>query len=244
MPLVFPNSNWINAAKAPPTILNGGSHFGVVTDDWKESLEWIKTNTPEDSVVAAWWDYGYWITTMSDRATLADNFTGNHTRIEIIAQTLLDPPDEAWKTLQEMGADYVVVFATGQRIDAGQAQPVYVLNGGGDESKKQWFMRIAGEPIQKYVHPDGMSGTDYFWDNTLLGTLFPFSTLSYVDTRNTDLQSQTYKNGYTPVYGKDIKYPENGEGPFRFVHGSPSFVNEDRTLIGVFVYEVNDNYIP
>jgi dolichyl-diphosphooligosaccharide--protein glycosyltransferase len=60
MPLVFPNSNWINSAKAPPTILNGGSHFGVVTDDWKESLEWIKTNTPEDSVVAAWWDYGYW----------------------------------------------------------------------------------------------------------------------------------------------------------------------------------------
>ena len=244
MPLVFPNSNWINSAKVPPTILNGGSHFGVVTDDWKESLEWIKTNTPEDSVVAAWWDYGYWITTMSDRATLADNFTGNHTRIEIIAQTLLDPPDEAWKTLQEMGADYVVVFATGQRIDPGQGQPVYVLNGGGDESKKQWFMRIAGEPIQKYVHPDGMSGTDYFWDNTLLGTLFPFSTLSYVDTRNTDLQSQTYKNGYTPVYGKDIKYPENGEGPFRFVHGSPSFVNEDRTLIGVFIYEVNDNYIP
>jgi dolichyl-diphosphooligosaccharide--protein glycosyltransferase len=112
MPLVFPNSNWINSAKVPPTILNGGSHFGVVTDDWKESLEWIKTNTPEDSVVAAWWDYGYWITTMSDRATLADNFTGNHTRIEIIAQTLLDPPDEAWKTLQNMGADYVVVFAS------------------------------------------------------------------------------------------------------------------------------------
>jgi dolichyl-diphosphooligosaccharide--protein glycosyltransferase len=56
MPLVFPNSNWINSAKVPPTILNGGSHFGVVTDDWKESLEWIKTNTPEDSVVAAWWD--------------------------------------------------------------------------------------------------------------------------------------------------------------------------------------------
>jgi dolichyl-diphosphooligosaccharide--protein glycosyltransferase len=244
MPLVFPNSNWINSANVPPTILNGGSHFGVVTDDWKESLEWIKTNTPEDSVVAAWWDYGYWITTMSDRATLADNFTGNHTRIEIIAQTLLDPPDEAWKTLQNMGADYVVVFATGQRIDAGQDQPVYVLNGGGDESKKQWFMRIAGEPIQKYVHPDGMSGTDYFWNNTLLGALFPFSTLSYVDTRNTDLQSQTYKNGYTPLYGKDIKYPENGEGPFRFVHGSPSFVNEDRVLIGVFVYEINDNYIP
>jgi dolichyl-diphosphooligosaccharide--protein glycosyltransferase len=244
MPLIYPNSNWINAAKAPPTILNGGSHFGVVTDDWMESLEWLKTNTPEDSVVAAWWDYGYWITTMSDRASVNDNFTTNSTRIQLMAKTFLSSPDEAWNNLQEMGADYVLIFVTGQRIDAGQDKPVYVLNGGGDESKKQWFMRISDEPIQKFVQQDGMSGTDYFWNDTLLGKLFPFSVLSYVDTRNTDLQSQTYKNGYTPVYGKNVKYPENGEGPFRFVHGSPSFVNEDRVLIGVFIYEVNDNYIP
>jgi len=243
IPLVYPNSNWINAAKAPPTILNGGSSYGVSTNDWTEPLEWLKNNTPEDSVVAAWWDYGYWITTMSDRATIADNFTTNSTRIKLIAKTLLSPPDEAWNTFQEMGADYVLVFVAGQRIDQGQDEPVYLLNGGGDESKKQWFMRIAGEPLQKYVHPDGSSGTDYFWNDTLLGKLFPFSPLAYIDPRNTESQSQTWKPGLTPVYGKDIKYPTNGEGPFRFVHGSPSFVNENRVLIGVFIYEINDNYI-
>jgi len=236
--------NWINAAEAPPTILNGGSSYGVSTNDWLEPLEWIKNNTPEDSVIAAWWDYGYWITTMSDRATLADNFTGNHTRIKLIAKTLLSPPDEAWNNLQEMGADYIVVFVAGQRIDEGNNQPVYLLNGGGDESKKQWFMRIAGEPLQKYVHPDGSSGTDEFWNNTLLGKLFPFSTLAYINPRDTSTQSQTWEQGFTPVYGKNIKYPTDGEGPFRFVHGSPSFVNEGRVLIGVFVYEINDNYIP
>ena len=244
IPLMYPNSNWINAAEAPPTILNGGSAYGVSTNDWTEPLEWIKNNTPKDSVVAAWWDYGYWITTMSDRTTLADNCTCNHTRIELIAKTLLSPPDEAWNNLQEMGADYIVVFVAGQRIDQGQNEPVYVLNGGGDESKKQWFMRIAGEPLQKYVHPDGSSGTDYFWNDTLLGKLFPFSPLAYIDPSNTESQSQTWKPGFTPVYGKDIKYPINGEGPFRLVHGSPSFVNESRVLLGVFVYEINDNYIP
>jgi dolichyl-diphosphooligosaccharide--protein glycosyltransferase len=244
IPLMYPNSNWINAAEAPPTILNGGSAYGVSTNDWTEPLEWIKNNTPKDSVVAAWWDYGYWITTMSDRTTLADNYTGNHTRIELIAKTLLSPPDEAWNNLQEMGADYIVVFVAGQRIDQGQNEPVYVLNGGGDESKKQWFMRIAGEPLEKYVHPDNSSGTDYFWNDTLLGNLFPFSPLAYIDPSNTELQSQTWKPGFTPVYGKDIKYPINGEGPFRLVHGSPSFVNESRVLLGVFVYEINDNYIP
>jgi len=244
IPLMYPNSNWINAAEAPPTILNGGSAYAVSTNDWTEPLEWIKNNIPKDSVVAAWWDYGYWITTMSDRTTLADNFTGNHTRIELIAKTLLSPPDEAWNNLQEMGADYIVVFVAGQRIDQGQNEPVYVLNGGGDESKKQWFMRIAGEPLEKYVHPDGSSGTDYFWNDTLLGKLFPFSPLAYIDPSNTESQSQTWKPGFTPVYGKDIKYPTNGDGPFRFVHGSPSFVNESRVLLGVFVYEINDNYIP
>ncbi len=244
IPLMYPNSNWINAAKAPPTILNGGSAYGVSTNDWTEPLEWIKNNTPEDSVVAAWWDYGYWITTMSDRTTLADNFTGNHTRIELIAKTLLSPPDEAWNNLQEMGADYVVVFVAGQRIDQGQDESVYVLNGGGDESKKQWFMRIAGEPLEKHLHPDGSSGTDYFWNETLLGKLFPFSLLTYIDPRNTELQSQTWKPGFTPVYGRDIKYPTDGEGPFRLVHASPSFVNEKRVLLGVFIYEINNNYTP
>jgi len=244
IPLMYPNSNWINAAEAPPTILNGGSSYGVSTNDWTEPLEWIKNNTPEDSVIAAWWDYGYWITTMSDRTTLADNYTGNHTRIELIAKTLLSPPDDAWNNLQEMGADYIVVFVAGQRIDQGQDEPVYLLNGGGDESKKQWFMRIAGEPLQKYVHPDGSSGTDYFWNDTLLGKLFPFSTLAYIDPGNTESQSQTWKPGLTPVYGKDIKYPTNGEGPFRLVHASPSFVNEGRVLLGVFIYEINDIYIP
>jgi len=245
IPLVFPaNSNWVTSTKTPPTILNGGSSWNIATDDWKESFEWIKANTSEDSVIAAWWDYGYWLTTMSDRATIADNFTGNHTRIEQIAQTLLSSPDDAWKNLQEMEADYIVVFVVGQRIDQGQNEPIYILSGGGDESKKSWFMRIAGEPVGKYVQQDGITGTDYFWNETLLGKLFPFSTLAYVDTRNTDVQSQTFRLGLTPVYNKDIKYPTDGNGPFRYVHGSPSFVNSDRILLGVFVYEVNDNYIP
>jgi len=245
MPLIIPeNGNWITVAKVPPTILNGGSVYDIATDDWKESLEWIKTNTPKDSVVTAWWDYGYWISTMSDRATLTDNATLDSKKIQKIAKTLLSSPDQAWNTLQEMGADYIVVFVAGQRINTVYDEPLYLLSGGGDESKKQWFMRIAGEPVEKYLHPDGISGTDYFWNNTLLGKLFPFSTLAYIDPTGNELQSETYRPGFTPIYVKDIKYPTNGEEPFLFVHGSPSFVNKDEILLGIFVYEINDNYIP
>ncbi|HUT05964.1 MAG TPA: STT3 domain-containing protein [Nitrosopumilaceae archaeon] len=244
MPLIIPeNGNWVNGTKAPPTILNGGSAYGIATDDWKESLEWIKTNTPKDSVVAAWWDYGYWISTMSDRATLTDNATLDSKKIQNFAKTLISSPDQAWNTFQETGVDYVVVFVAGQRIGS-DGESLYILNGGGDESKKQWFMRIAGEPTEKYLNQDGSSGTDYFWNNTLLGKLFPFSTIAYIDPNNYEVQSETYRPGLMPIYSKDIKYPTNGDGPFRFVHGSPSFMNENQILLGIFVYEINDDYIP
>jgi len=244
-PLVIPEeSNWITLSNSPPIILNGGSAYAISTTDWKDSLEWIKMNTPENSVIAAWWDYGYWISTMSERPTLTDNATLDSKKIQKFAQILVSPSEKAWNDLQEMGADYLLVFVSGEKIQEFDGRSIYLLHGGGDESKKQWFMRIAGEPVEKYLHEDGISGTDYFWNNTLLGKLFPFSTLVYVDPNFSEIQSETYRPGLTPLYIKDIKFPSNEEGPFKFVYGSSSFVDEDQILIGVFIYEINDNYVP
>ncbi|MDH3277546.1 MAG: hypothetical protein OEL77_00870 [Nitrosopumilus sp.] len=245
IPLFIPeNANWVTVTKSPPTILNGGSGYNVATNDWKESLEWIKTSTPNDSVIAAWWDYGYWISTMSDRPSLTDNATIDSKKIQKVAKTLISTPDEAWITFQEMGADYVLVFVAGQSFVNQNGQTLYTLNGGGDESKKPWFIRIAEEPLEKYLHSDSSSGTDYFWNETLLGKLFPFSTIAYINTSNPEIQSETYQPGLLPIYVKDIKYPINQDGPFRLVYGSPSFVNEDEILLGILIYEINDNYSP
>ena len=244
-PLVIStNGNWIDSVKIPATILNGGTIFPVVTDDWKDSLEWIKKNTPEDSVIAAWWDYGYWITTLSERTTLADNATIDSKKISEIATVFLNPPDEAWKKLQEMDADYVLVFVAGQKIDVLSDQSLYTLEGGGDESKKQWFMRIAEEPLEKYLYSDGISGTEYFWNNTLLGQMFPFTVIGYVDLQNPNIQSEVYIPGFTPIYVKDIKYQSDGNGPLRLVYSSPGYENEKTgPMIGVFVYEINKDYL-
>jgi len=245
IPLTIPvNGNWISSVDIPPTILNGGSAYHVATNDWKETLEWIKLNTPEDSVIAAWWDYGYWITTLSDRATLADNATIDTIQIQKIAKIFLNNPDDAWNMLQEMGSDYVIVFVAGQKLDIPDERSLYLLSGGGDESKKQWFMRIAGEPLAKYVQSDGISGTDYFWNDTLLGKMIPFSLVAFVSP-NDNQQSATYVPGFTGIYTDDIKYPVGSDGPLRLVHASSSFTEHKiGPIIGVFVYEVNDNYIP
>jgi dolichyl-diphosphooligosaccharide--protein glycosyltransferase len=246
IPISFPeDSNWVTAAKSPPTILNGGSAYPVSTNDWTESMEWIKNNTPKDAVIASWWDYGYWISTLGERASIADNSTLSTHIIQNLAKMLLSSPDQAWKMLTDMQADYVVVFVSGQRLAVdNDDQALYVLRGGGDESKKQWFIRIAEEPLPKYLESDGMSGTDYFWNETLLGKMFPFTPLAYVNFQ-TNQQSATYQPGFTPVYVKDIKYPSDSNGPLRLVHASPSFdAGKGQPMIGVFIYQVNKDFVP
>ncbi|MEK0351026.1 MAG: STT3 domain-containing protein, partial [Nitrosopumilus sp.] len=246
IPMIYPvGADLFVLSKTPPTILNGGSAFTIATSDWLDSMEWIKNNTPKDSVVAAWWDYGYWISTMGERATLADNSTVSTRIIENIARMLLSNPDEAWRMLQEMQADYILVFVAGEKLNIDSPDSFYVLRGGGDESKKQWFMRIAGYDESKFLHPNGSDGTDYFNNETLLGQMFPFSPLGYVNPNNFSEQYPTYVPGTIGVYGKDIKYPSNGDGPLRLVYASQSFVEEKiGPMIGVFIYEINKEYKP
>jgi len=230
--------------KPPPTILNGGTTFNIATDDWHNAMEWLNKNTPEDAVIASWWDYGYWITTLSERASLADNATLDTQRIQKIAKTLLSPPDEAWQMLQELDADYILIFIAAQRV-GNDPNGIYLLRGGGgDESKKQWFMRIAEEPLGKYLRQDGFSGTDLFWQNTLFGKMIPFSVLTYVRL-DTNLQSENFQIGYTEIFVKDIKFPNDTDGPVRLVYSSPSFDRTDNgPIIGVFIYEINQDYKP
>jgi dolichyl-diphosphooligosaccharide--protein glycosyltransferase len=244
MPLTIPeNGNWVNATKAPPTLLNGGSFFNIATDDWRNAMEWLNKNTPEDAVIASWWDYGYWITTLSERASLADNATLSTLRIQQIAKTLLSPPDEAWEKLQELDADYFLIFVTGERV-GNDANGIYLLRGGGDESKKQWFIRIAEEPLVKFLRQDGVSGTDLFWQNTFFGKMIPFSVVTYANL-NTNTQSENFQIGFTEIFVKDVKYPNDSDGPIRLVYSSPSFDRTDNgPIIGVFIYEINQDYKP
>jgi len=101
VPMVYPeNNNWTNQNEGRPiTILNSGAQFDISTNDWYDAMEWLKENTSEDAVIASWWDYGYWITTVGERKTLADNATLIDWQIRKIASTFMSTPDHAWQIL-------------------------------------------------------------------------------------------------------------------------------------------------
>ena len=246
IPLFVPtNSNWVSAVDVPPTILTGATYHPP-SDDWLATLEWIKLNTPENSVIASWWDYGYWIQTLAERATLADNSTTNSQIIQNIARMLLSSPDDSWNILQNMKADYVVVFVAGERLDAtyNDDQLYYLGYNGGDESKAQWFIRIAEFPEQKYFELNSVILNNYFWNETLLGEMIPFNPITYY---NTELQTETptYQPGFLPFSVQEIKFSDSKNDPLWLVYASPSFYDEKPgPMNGVFVYEINKNYTP
>jgi dolichyl-diphosphooligosaccharide--protein glycosyltransferase len=123
------------------------------------------------------------------------------------------------------------------------------LGNGGDESKKQWFIRIGGFNEIDYLEQDGFTPTSQFWNGTLLGNLIPFTPVSYASFQGgvlTNIQPQ-YQPGSVGLYTKNIKYPGNAEDnqPLRLVYSSDSFRTDEPGLVfGVLLYEVNDDYTP
>ena len=59
------------------TLANGQP---VMVDDYREAYWWLRDNTPEDSRVMAWWDYGYQLAGIANRTTIADGDRGGHPR--------------------------------------------------------------------------------------------------------------------------------------------------------------------
>jgi len=242
IPVALPvNANWINVVKTPPTILHGGTYFNITTNDWGDALEWIKGNTERDTVIAAWWDYGYWITTIADRTTLIDNATINQTQIKKVAKIFLSTPDDAWKQLTDMKVDYVLVYVAAEKLSNDIYSPFYALGGGGDEDKKYWLLRIAEMPLQEYLYSDNVTGTEKFWNSTLLGKMIPFTPLGYLDLSEYS-QGEDYQLGYV-LYLKDIKYGSNSNDPLQLVYTSPSFDRiSEGEVSGIIIYKINKEY--
>ncbi len=42
------------------------------TQQWQKSMAWVRENTPLDAVFGHWWDYGYWVQSIGERATVLD----------------------------------------------------------------------------------------------------------------------------------------------------------------------------
>ena len=312
IPVELPDGKaWIDWANFTPTITNGGSFYSTTTEDWSHAMNWLKYNTPENAIIASWWDYGYWITALSDRTTLVDNATLNDWQIKKVAYSLMTTPENSWHILNShytedvseylgnenvedwgnesyddyllrekekiasgegesceavsatdakklnispkscfpvgsgLDADYILIFIAAERIDIPNSNLFfYLLDGGGDESKKHWFAKISNHDVSTFNESDGLSPTPYFMENSALGKLIPYSIYTYVEP-NSNKTFDEYYPGLVPVFIKDVKYLDSERDPFYLVYASPSFYSEvPGPAISVLIYKINPDFIP
>jgi len=135
---LWPMTRGVESAYMPTTLVNSSIPIRSRVDDWSEALMWMNENLEEDAVVASWWDYGYWISVVGGKITMADNGTINGTQIARIGRMFMSNESQALVELtdaRDRPPGYVVVFTT-----IGQAIGGQILFG--DEVKWRWMAEI------------------------------------------------------------------------------------------------------
>ncbi|CAH8605479.1 unnamed protein product [Schistosoma bovis] len=140
---------WVssNAYSSPSIVLasygKDGSRY--ILDDFREAYFWLWQNTKENARVMSWWDYGYQIAGMGNRTTLVDNNTWNNSHIALVGKAMASNESEAYKTIQSLDVDYVLVIFGG-----------YIGYSGDDINKFLWMVRIGGGE-----HPNEIRERDF-----------------------------------------------------------------------------------
>lgn len=84
--------------------------FFTPSDAWCGTLSWVRDNTPADSKILAWWDYGYWITRESHR-TVYVNPSQDTIPVTNTARMFLSQSEES-KEAGTILADYIILDFT------------------------------------------------------------------------------------------------------------------------------------
>jgi len=175
----------------PSIIQQGRMQDGtfVRIDDYREAYWWLRDNTPEDSRVMAWWDYGYQITGISERTTIADGNTWNHEHIAFLGRTLTAPEKEAHRIARHL-ADYVLVWAGG---------------GGDDLAKSPHLRRIANSVYRGLCSEPTCREFGFHADRTPTPSMEESLLYKLVMNRiqpDVTLDSNRFKEVYRSKYGK------------------------------------------
>ncbi|MET1159765.1 MAG: peptide permease [Thermoprotei archaeon] len=149
-----------------PSIMSGGAPISARNDAWYKAIDFIKENTDEDAVIVTWWDYGYWISVIADRCSVADGATFNGTQIRLLARLLTAPTvDEAIDIAKKLylppNNTYILVFDVFWLIPDRNNPNTYIVMpyyapyqmvGLVDIPKSVWMIRIGERNIADYFY--------------------------------------------------------------------------------------------
>ena len=130
---------------------------------WQFAMEWVRENTPEGSIFAHWWDYGYWVQYLGERPTISDgghfeSSWGDHLMGRYVLTT--PNPNTAFSYLKTFDVSYLLIDPS----DLGK-YPAYSSIGDDEEKSDRAasipvILKDSGQTIEKknsmvYVYQGG-----------------------------------------------------------------------------------------
>ena len=215
--------------------------------DWQVAMTYIRNVLPSGSIIASWWDYGYWINGASDAKTIVDNATFNSTQIALMGYALMALNlTESLKTFKLWDTTHVLVY-WGHRFSGF----------GGDDGKWPWMVRIAEDRFGTSLIDDAtyLGDNDQTLDAFYSSTLYKL--LSYAEPR--DQEEATLLNlPQTRVYVDEYLWqdttwvshmPVDLHGAFKdpyisSAYGTVKIYEIDYTMYDQYINRTNADHLP
>jgi len=163
----------------------------IMVDDYREAYWWLRDNTPKESRVMAWWDYGYQITGIAERTTIADGNTWNHEHIGLLGRCMVSPPEVSHKIVRHI-ADYILIWT----------------GGGGDDLAKSPHMARISNSVFSFICPNDPTCQQFGFTNNdrTKPTKMMRNSLIYNMHQHgqgdVELNPELYREVYKSKYGK------------------------------------------
>lgn len=116
------------------------------TNQWQEAMSWVRDNTDQKAVFAHWWDYGYWVQSMGERATILDGGNSLPYWNYLMARWVLTGENEknSLDFLYSHNATHLLIDST----DIGK-YPAYASIGSNDSyDRNSWISTFNLDPSQ------------------------------------------------------------------------------------------------
>ena len=211
----------------PLTVTASSLPLSTDASEWVDMLSYTQSNLQSTDVVAAWWDYGYWLTILGNVTTLADNATVNATQIQNVGFIMMANETNSLKMLEQYGAKYVLVFTTLQ-LSQSSSGSTYIASPGrwGDEGKWSWMAKISGQARDRFVQ-NGFIDEESAWSDE---TDFGNYTLGkiWIDA-NSDGQVGTGEIGNSAKGMASTIYKLMSWAKQRWTDGTDGLVSPDET---------------
>jgi dolichyl-diphosphooligosaccharide--protein glycosyltransferase len=219
-------SKVIERANSPTTIAASSLPLrpNEIISDWLDTLNYLRVNVDDNAVVMAWWDYGYWITAIANKTTLADNGTVNTTQIGAIGRAFISDESQAIEFMKAYDVTHVVVFTSfgtdGQSSTLSDA-------GYGDEGKWRWMAKIGELNDELYgnytlgvdwtdTNENGSPDNDELIANIMGNSTVLYKLMHYASNSlvygSTDIKLEHFKLVYCSQKSENIKWFQDSNG--------------------------------